>query len=192
MIYIKDIAGNVFPIPFSSSSLPSEWYDDLCRQRGEEDRDRMILLADSCDDPYDMSPVVDESILHLVILDEPFRERWGSQKTIVNNHMTCDYIILYWDCDISAYNRHSEDAVIYQTHWTAPLYIVSKRDGTGFFASSWEIRFLESVNWSNTLREALVHYQIYTNKGKKEGSTLKMTDEVVDHMICLWHKYRRP
>jgi hypothetical protein len=191
IIYINDFAGNIFVIHTSPTSLPSNWYDHLCKIREEwkNKRDHILLLRDHPDDPYDLSNITNESKLRLFVLDDPFRERWGQQTTILKSHIRYDRYLLYWDCEIS--EDIYMDPFVYQTHCTLPLYILSKQEGIGFSASSSDFMYQETVTWSNTLREALVRYQTYTNKGAKEGY-IRMSDEVVDHIICLWYKHRKP
>jgi hypothetical protein len=185
-IYIKDLAGNMITCDHSLNDPPSKIYSNLYMKNVPyHPYDQLILLDPSQDDPYDLSTIHHEKELSIFVTDIPFHEKWSYQKDIKIGDIPCIRVLCYWYCAL--WGDPYTDPFVTQTHCTLPLYILSKKEGTGFCVGSTDFSYQTSVYWSPTIREALVRYQNYMNMSRKEEGK-GMTDQIVDHLVCLWYR----
>ena len=188
-IYVKDLCGNITPLAYDPLDSPSELYHMLVNDNEEWQHDRILLLNTNQEDPYDIAHLADQAVLTLLVRDTPFQERWSYMRKITVADQECYRALCYWDCKL--WGDPYEDPFVTVTHCTLPLYILSTLDQKGFSVRSSDFSFAMTIQWYPTLRSALKSHQFYMNgtKGTKEDKGKGMTDEIIDHIICLYHKH---
>ncbi len=187
-IYVKDLGGNVIPLTYDPADSPSELYHMLVAQNEEWEHNRLILCHPDQEDPFSLSNLEDNTILTLIVLDTPFQERWSYTRRMTVADQECYRALCYWDCKL--WGHPYEDPFVTVTHCTLPLYILSTIDQKGFSVRSSDFSFATMIQWYPTLRSALASHQHYMN-GSRMDKDKGMTDEIIDHIICLYYKHHQ-
>lgn len=187
-IYVKDLSGSVTALEYDPTKPSKQLYDNLLEYYKNTTMKDVMLLDESQDDPFDLSNLVDGTILSLLIQDKPETSPafFSSQqrKKNISSSMEYNRVICHINYVIrfpSAY----QDPFEYPTHITLPLFLFSRIDERGFLVDEYDMRSSPDVAWSPTLRSALIAY--HDRQKKYVRTNRQVTDTEIDYIVYLWY-----